>query len=355
MEFKKLMNGRALYQTPDRIWVARGMTFYAIDYSGKRVTPKYTVGGLKDRLIGTFRLSRQLLRVGLHHLLPLKNGNVLVTAKRVTYIVSPAGKVLHNFSAYQGNKPAHQGVCVTPDGTIFFAEYLLNPNRDHVIRLYRSTDNGASFQVVQEWPAGDIRHLHFVKWDTYEKCLWLGTGDYGENGSENRLYKSADNGDTWMLIGQYSQDWRAIGVCFTKDALLWGTDAGSCPDTVHFVKMERQSQKLEILADFEGPCHGCASYADGRAFFSTGVEGGENEKDRYARLKEYRSPLQLPLKGEGKADGQIIDHWKLKKDIWPLILQYGVMRFPLGTDTCNRVVFTTMGLQGHGECVMIEE
>jgi hypothetical protein len=106
--------------------------------------------------------------------------------------------------------------------------------------------------------------------------------------------------------------------------------------------MDREKQTLEVLADFEGPCHGCASYADGRAFFSTGVEGGENEKDKYARLKEYR-------------DGKIVDVWKLKKDIWPLVLQYGVMRFPLGTDNCSRVVFTAMGLKAHGETVMIEK
>ena len=342
MTFKKLLRGRALYQTPDKIWVAQGMIFYAIDYNGKRVTQKYSVGGMKDRLIGLFRLSRQLLRVGLHHLLPLANGNILVTSKGRTYIVSSEGKVLHTFTGYQGNKPAHQGLCITPDGTIFLAEYLMNTKRDHSVRLYRSTDNGENFRVVKEWPIGDVRHLHFVKWDCYEQCLWLGTGDYGEGDNECRLYKSLDNGDTWELVGSGSQDWRAIGVCFTKDALLWGTDAGSCPDTVHFVKMNRQTQKLHILANFEGPCHGCASYVDGRAFFSTGVEGGENEKDRKARLKEYKA-------------GEIVTHWQLKKDIWPLLLQYGVMRFPLGTEGCARVVFTAMALKGHGETIMIEQ
>lgn len=342
MTFKRIFRGRALYQTPDKIWVAKGMTFYAIDYSGNRVTRKYAIGGLKDRLIGTFRLSRQLLRVGIHHLLPLANGNILVTAKRITYIVSPQGEVVHTFTGYQGNKPGHQGVCVTPDGTIFFAEYLLNTERDYPVRLYRSIDNGGSFQVIQEWAAGEICHLHFVKWDSYENCLWLGTGDYGVGDKECRLYKSLDNGDTWELIGQGSQDWRAIGICFSQDALFWGTDAGSCPDTVHFVRMDRKSMRLEILDDFEGPCHGCASYADGRAFFSTGVEGGENEKDRYAHLKAF----------DGERINEVL---RIKKDIWPLIIQYGVMRFPLGTDACNKVVFTTMGLRGHGECVMIEE
>lgn len=341
MELKKLLNGKALYQEPDRIWVAKGMKFFAIDYDGRRMSKVYRVGSLKDRLLSCCRLSSQLLRIGLHHLLPLKNGNILVTAKCKTYILLPDGKVVNLFQSYQGNKPGHQGVCVTPDGAIFFAEYLLNPKRDHDINLWRSTDNGMTFQIVKTWPAGDIRHLHFVKWDEYEKCLWLGTGDYGENGAENRLYRSADNGETWELIGQYSQDWRAIGVCFTPDYLLWGTDAGSCPDTVHFVRMDRKTRQIDILEDFEGPCHGCASYQDGRVFFSTGVEGGVNEKDRYARLKEWK-------------DGHCETLWKQEKDCWPLIVQYGVMRFPLGSDRCNRVVFTALGLKGHGETIMIE-
>lgn len=342
IHFKKLINDKALYQEPERIWVARGMRFFAVDYDGRRVTKVFRVGGLKEMLLSCCRLSSQLLRIGIHHLLPLRSGNLLVVAKRNVYVVDAKGAVVSRWCGFQGNKPGHQGVCVTPDGTVFFAEYLLNPNRDKEIRLWRSVDDGMSWQVVKTWPAGDVRHLHFVKWDEYEKCLWLGTGDYGENGAENRLYRSADNGESWELIGQYSQDWRAIGVCFTPDALLWGTDAGSCPDTVHFVRMDRKSRQIEILQDFEGPCHGCASYADGRAFFSTGVEGGENEKDRYSRMKQY-------------IDGRCETVWQLKKDLWPLIVQYGVMRFPLGSDKCTRVVFTTMGLKGHGEKVMIEE
>ena len=86
IQFKKLINAKALYQEPDRIWVAKGMTFFAVDYSGKRISSVFNVGGMKDRLLGCHRLSSQLLRVGLHHLLPLKNGNILVTAKRRTYL-----------------------------------------------------------------------------------------------------------------------------------------------------------------------------------------------------------------------------------------------------------------------------
>lgn len=342
MKLEKLLSGKALYATPEKIWIARGMKFFAVDYEGRRVSETYCVGSLAERLVGMFRLSRQALRVGLHHLLPLRNGNILVTAKRKTYILDPKGRIVHLFQGYQGNKPGHQGVCLTPDGTVFFGEYLLNGDRSKEIRLYRSTDDGASFQVVKTFPAGDIRHIHYIKWDEYEKCLWMGTGDYGADNAECRLYKSVDNGDTWELVGQGSQDWRAIGLCFTRDHVVWGTDAGSCPDTVHLIRMDRKTHRIEVLEDFEGPCHGCASYKDGRTFFSTGVEGGENEKDRYARLKELRG-------------GKTVEIGRIKKDLWPLIVQYGVMRFPLGTESCTRVAFTAMGLKRRGETVMIEK
>ena len=137
IEFKKLIDAKALYQELDKIWVAKGMTFFAIDYNGKRVSRKYRIGGWKDRLMSWHRLPSQLLRVGIHHLLPLKNGNLLVVVKRKLYILSSEGKVLNAWSEFKGNKPVHQGVCVTPEGTIFFGEYVLNPNRDMVVKLWR--------------------------------------------------------------------------------------------------------------------------------------------------------------------------------------------------------------------------
>lgn len=338
MRFNAILNGRALYTEKDRIWVAEGMYFYAIDYSGKRVTPKYSVGGLKEKLVGMFRLSRQLLRQGIHHLLPLPDGSVFVTAKRISYIVDADGNVINTFAGYKGNKPGHQGVCVTPDGDVFFGEYTLNMNRENNTKLYRSVDGGKSFQVILDMSKNDVRHIHFVKYDPYEKCLWLGTGD--EN-YECKLLKSTDNGDTWKCVGEGSQDWRAIGVCFDEKYLTWGTDAGSVPDQNHIVRMDRATNQIEIIDNAEGPCHGCGSFSDGRVFISTGVEGGENEQDRFARLKMI-------------CDEKTVELLKLKKDIYPLILQYGVMRFPLGTENTDRVVFTAMGLKNGGEKVYVE-
>lgn len=335
---KKLIKGRALYAETDRIWIAQGMSFFSVDYEGNRTSKTFRVGNFKERIIGSNRITRQLLRQGIHHLVPINEGMVFISTKKKSYVIDKDGTIINIFQGYYGNKPGHQGICVTPDNTIFFGEYSLNPNRDHPTRLFRSVNGGKTFHIVHTFEMNEVRHIHFIKWDPYEKCLWMGTGD---EDFENLLLRSDDNGLSWTIVGGGSQNWRAIGICFDESYLTWGTDAGSVPDQNHIIRMNRKTHELEILADVEGPCHGCGSFMGGRVFISTGVEGGQNEKDRFARLKEVR-------------DGRVIDVLKKKKDILPLILQYGVIRFPLGTENTDRVVYTMYGLKGNGEQVYVE-
>lgn len=339
MTFRKLIRGRALYTEEDKIWIAKGMCFYAIDYSGKRITPKYHIGTMKEKVIASNRLTRQLLRQGIHHLVPLKDGNIFLTTKKKSYVIDRNGGIISTFTGYRGNKPAHQGVCVTPNGYLFFGEYTLNSQRDHDTCLYRSVDCGKTFQVVLTLKKDCVRHIHFVKWDPYEECLWLGTGD---KDYENSLMRSKDYGETWEIVGNGSQDWRAIGVCFDKDYVIWGTDAGSVPDQNHIIRMDRKTHQYEVIANAEGPCHGCASFKGGKIYISTGVEGGENEKDHNARLKQI----------QGRDVKTVL---QCTKDKWPLILQYGVIRFPLGNENSDLVVFTMYGLKKNGESIYVEK
>ncbi len=338
MKLKKLIRGRALYVEADKIWVAQGMAFFAIDYSGKRITKKYHAGNLLQKTLSSCFISRQMLREGFHHMLVLNNGIIMVTAKKKTYFFNQDGTIRNTFTGYLGNKPASQGLCVTPNGTIFFAEYTVNLRHTNSTHLYRSTDNGHSFQVILTFPK-TIRHIHFIKYDSFDKCLWLGTGD-GDN--ECRLMRSTDNGDTWVIIGEGNQQWRAIGVCFSENSLIWGTDAGSVPDQNYINIMDRKTNTMKHMCTLEGPCHGSSTFGDGRVFFSTGVEGGMNEKDRFARLKEVK-------------DNGVENHYQLKKNLFPFIMQYGVMRFPAGAENSKRVIFTAMGLKKGLETVYIEE
>ena len=334
----RINNARALYVEKDRIWVARGLCFWAVDFNGKCASKKIKVGsGLY-----AIRLLRQLLRKGIHHLLPLKNGNFLITLKKKTLVLNPDGFIVSVFDGYHGNKPGHRGVCLIPNGYIFFGEYSLNPERNIDINLYRSVDNGKSFQIVKTFKAGEIRHIHFIEWDKYDRCIWLGTGDYGIKDEECRLYCSYDYGDTFELVGSGSQLWRSIAVCPTHDYVFWGTDAGHCKDTNHILRYDKKTKVLKDVFELTGPCHGMCVTKEGRIFMSSGVEGGENEKDRYAKLYEVSDTTMCEIE-------------KVKKDLFPFIVQYGVIRFPMGCENSEKLVYTMMGLKHNGETVYIKD
>jgi hypothetical protein len=340
MLINKIADCRALCTDGNTIWVARGMTFWGTDYAGKRITRRYKVGSTKEKIIARIRLSRQLFRVGIHHLLLLNDGGFLVVLKKRTLKLDKNGWIESTFKGYRGNKPAHKGVCITPDGTIFFGEYSLNMKRQNPTSLYKSTDHGRSFQEILTFNQSEIRHIHLIQWDPYEKCLWLGTGD---TDPESRLYKSGNNGDDWKLVGSGSQLWRAVGVSFDKDALYWGTDAGSDAGTHpnFIIRMDRKTQKIEKIQEVQGPCHGNAALRDKTILVSTGIEGGTNEKDRFAHLwiskngRDFKEAL------------------KLKKDIFPHIFQYGVIRFPMGLEHTDSIIYTNYGLSNCGETVFI--
>lgn len=335
---KKIFSGRALYIDGNTIWVAKGLTFWGIDKKGSCTTPKYAVGNIVNRFIASFRITRQFFREGIHHLIPLKNGRYLLTMKRKTLILDNTGSVINTFIDYRGNKPGHRGICGTPDGTIFFGEYTVNINNDHPTSLYRSTDNGMTFQKILTFNKEQVRHIHFIQWDKYENCIWMGTGDKDH---ECMLLKSQDNGDTWEIVGQGSQLWRAVGISITKDALYWGTDAGSVLDPNFIIKMEKKTGIIEKVQEVQGPCHGNAVLADGTVYVSTGIEGGENEKDASAHVWQY------------KESGEVNEIFSMKKDVFPNIVQYGVIRFPMGMDTTETLIYTTYALKGNGEAVYI--
>jgi hypothetical protein len=341
MKFKKIFIGRSLYVDKNTIWVARGLCFYGIDFNGNRISPKYKVGSVFEKIIGNLRLSRQLFRVGIHHLLPLYDGGFLVALKKRMIKLSKDGRVENVFTDFKGNKPAHRGMCVTPKGTIFFGEYTLNMDRKNSSSLFRSKDFGKTFECIKTFKPEEIRHIHFIEWDIFDNCLWLGTGD---RDSESKLYRSYDNGDTFELIGEGNQLWRAVGVSFTEDSIYWGTDAGSDSGTHpnYIIKMDRQTKRLEKILEVNGPCHGNAILSDGTIYISTGIEGGENEKDSFAHLWMKKS-------------SNFREIMKQKKDIFPHILQYGVIRFPSGMQSTNIVVFTTYGLKRYGEAVLVED
>jgi len=333
----EIPNCRILWMNGDVAYVARGMRFWTVGSNGQKNRDTSVLGSGLERAVSSFRISRQALRLGIHHLWPLPDGALLIVARKRAFRLDPqSGKSNLVFRFPRGNKPAHRGVCVTGEGHVFMGEYVMNLDRTQPIALYRSLDRGNTFSPVFTFPPGEIRHIHFVQWDPFEGTLWMGTGDADP---ECRLYRSADHGDTWDLVGGGSQLWRAVCVAFRPDALYWGTDAGSDsgrhPNSI--VRFDRHTRSLQTLNGIQGPCHGCSTLRDGTIVLSTGVEGGANEADGRAHLWMSR---------DGSAWSEVASY---RKDGLPFLVQYGVLRFPPGLETSTRLAFTGMGLAGAGE------
>lgn len=338
---KRYTNHRVLWVDRDRQLMAYRHTVYSLDADGHRETIASYHAGLLKETLSHFRPIHHLLRLGLHNLWPVADGGYVAIVKKTLLKASAGDRQFREVASLrQGNKPGFKGMCVDGHGTVYYGEYCLNFDRRAPIGVFCSVDSGESYKRIYEFSAGDVRHIHFIQWDPFCDCLWMGTGDAD---AECRLYRSADGGRAWSLIGGGSQQWRAVGVCFTSEAIYWGTDAGSDAGmTPNFIiRLDRCTGRVERVIEIQGPCHAIASLADGTLLVSTGVESGINEKDDRAHLWASRN---------GK-------DWKelmaCRKDMWHPWLQFGVIRFPHGLENRNDVHFTTFGVRGDGETYYI--
>ena len=93
----------------------------------------------------------------------------------------------------RGTRPLH--IAVTPEDRLYWGEYFDNPDRDEV-HVYASADQGATWDVAYTFAKGEIRHIHNIVSDAWENCLWMLTGD---NGEECRILRASCDFRTSML------------------------------------------------------------------------------------------------------------------------------------------------------------
>ncbi len=333
---RKVDKARVLYVNGEECYVARGLNLLIYEQGKKTRVISTLPASLKERFFSFFVFTRLGLRVGIHAAMPLSNGRILVVMKRRFVLIEQDGSSRVIDKIHRGNKPASRAICGLPDGSILYGEYLLNEKRNSPVGIYRSGRIEKGFEKIYEFPAGIVRHIHFIQWDPYESCLWMGTGD---RDAESFLYKSVDYGLSWNRIDGGSQLWRAVSIIITPEALYWGTDAGSdAGDTPNYiVRFDKKTKKLFTIQRVQGPCHGACLLLNGVLCISTGVEGGENESDASAHLWASRDGHQWR------------EVYARPKKKWPHIVQFGVMRIPPGTETTDALHFNALALRGAAE------
>jgi len=273
-------------------------------------------------------LSYRLVRDGFHALAILggqTNEQTMVGAVPGALVTrapdDPEFKVTHQVK--RGTRPLH--ITAVPSGNIYWGEYFDNRERAEV-HIYASTDQGRTWDVADTFPAGSIRHVHNIVYDRWGNCLWILTGDEGNECKVLRASCDLHSVDE-VLAG--NQQARAVAAIPTQDGLYLSTDTPTEKNHIYCLNREGRIDQVGDLAS--SSIYGCR--AGEAMFFSTMVEPSA-----------VNSSQQVHLVGSANGNHwQVLAHWK--KDSWPMrYFQYGNAFLPDGENATRYLAATTIAV-----------
>jgi hypothetical protein len=292
---------------------------------------------LRRRLSVMNRLTTRLFRDGFHALAVLPAGGLVAAVPGAIVTLRDAkseNEFRRTHTILRGTRPLH--IIVVPanatgsatSGAIFWGEYFDNAARDEV-HIYASTDAGATWSVAYTFPKGAVRHVHNIVHDPWQDCLWVLTGDYGD---ECRILRAACDFSRVETVLQGQQQARAVAAIPTEHGLYFSSDTPL--ESNYIYRLDRQEKLLQLAPISSSSIYGCR--VGTRVFFSTMVEPSEVNRDRNVRIY-----------GSSSASAQTWNallQWQ--KDRWPMdLFQYGNALMPDGNNTTPFLAVTTVAIE----------
>lgn len=110
---------------------------------------------------------------------------------------------------------------------LIFSEYSPgSDNLSHYVYKYniksRKIRNIIGFHPSVSNQTPVARHIHILEKDPYTGDIWIGTGDTDQ---ESHIYRSIDNGESFQIVGSGSQLWRVLSFIFTENSVFWNVDS----------------------------------------------------------------------------------------------------------------------------------
>ena len=273
----------------------------------------------------TNRLTARLLRDGFHALAVLPSGGIVAAVPGAIITLRPNEnefRITHRIT--RGTRPLH--ISAVPNGNIYWGEYFDNPNRDEV-HIYASADAGATWSAVYTFPKGAIRHVHNIVHDPWQNCLWILTGDYGD---ECRILRASIDLSRVESVLQGNQQARAVAMVPAADGLYFSSDTPL--ESNYIYHLNRHAMLSKLVPIDSSSIYGCR--VQDRIFFSTMVEPSDINPDSHVRI--YGSD-------------QSAQNWQPRlawtKDFWPpRFFQYGNAFLPGGENTTPYLAVTTIAV-----------
>lgn len=303
--------------------------FNNVFYTTKEIFYKIKLPiSLSERVLGLFRISRRLFRLDMCNVF-LSNGGLIIIRNGVVYHYNvEKEKLTKTLELKQCRNILHQSMCETNEGYLYFGEYGMNPKRDPV-NIYRSQDNGKSWEVIYSFPAGKIRHVHGCYFDKYSNKIWTLTGDFE---GENIIQCSDLDFNKIEIYGDGSQSYRAVNLFFTEKEVHWIMD--SPLEKSYQFSLNRDTREVNKLDYFNGPVWYLKKLDDGYYLAGSSVEIGDGVLSDKACLY-----LSKDLK-----KWEIISEFS--KDKWPMpYFKWGVLAFSNGRQTSKEFTLHFEGLK----------
>lgn len=177
-------------------------------------------------------------------LLPLGDERLVVFAAGGVHRVDLSARAIEQthrlryFGPGKGRGLMAFGLTGDSTGAIYYGEYTTEAG-EHPISIWKSSDEGRSWQVAFEFPTGTVRHVHAVQCDPHDGAIWVGTGDRDE---QCYVGVSHDGAATFRWIAQGTQQCRTCGFVFFPDVVLWGMDAGF--EANRLISLQRENGTL---------------------------------------------------------------------------------------------------------------
>jgi hypothetical protein len=291
----------------------------------------------RRRLSVMHALTARLFRDGFHALAilptsgPANAGLVAAVPGAIVTLRPGESEFRQTHAIARGTRPLHLTSVSTAEksSAIYWGEYFDNRERDEV-HIYASTDSGATWSVAYTFPKGAIRHVHNIVHDPWDSCLWILTGDYGD---ECRILRASLDFSRVEAVLQGQQQTRAVAAIPTEDGLYFSSDTPLEPNYIY--RLDRKETLLQVIPISSSSIYGCR--VGNRVFFSTMVEPSEVNRDHHVRLYGGCISTDPPV-------WHLLQAWQ--KDRWPMgLFQYGNALMPDGNNTTPFLALTTVAVE----------
>lgn len=300
----------------------------------------------KEILLGRSKLVTRLLRLGIRAAIALDEEHILLSVGNMIHEFDlTSGKLSKGYFCGEGVRPLVfsdvKGIEGIDDG-IYFGTYQSVSSKNPV-HIFKRTGVDR-WEAVHTFALGSVEHIHNVIPDPYRKCLWIFSGDFGDNAA---IWKVTENFGNVERAFYGDQKYRACVVHTLPEGLLYATDSPVDKDYIFLLNPE--TGELKEIMPIAGSCiYGC-KWKD-RYVFESSVEPlgkyknkldfllsreiGPGIQDRYVRI--YCGNLESGFK----------EIYKEKKDCLPYAtFQFGAVKFPSGVNESATLWFQPMAVR----------